>query len=258
MPRRSENTATIFRGPRHVPGSNVRRQKYASARARNGTKAFTAPTPAQTQQKAHQKYLARPDNNEQLTFLEWLRYYDHKKNPAKRYEDGTTLVGVKHFSVFNPLFFCQLLIMNMPHRKLDQLRDPQEDHLPEPNKYLVPARERLLEILGSKDAILQYLSSESHKRSYFETIVYYIQLLQKTYTPWQLGLIGNMFATSERSQFEIQYPLLPQQRTVYTRYYSLCRHASVTSTGHGPLHVLVPATNNQTTIARTTRNTNFF
>ena len=45
------------------------------------TKAFTAPTPEQTQQKAHQKYLARPDEDEQLTLLEWLRYYDHEKNP---------------------------------------------------------------------------------------------------------------------------------------------------------------------------------
>ena len=170
----------------------------------------------QTQQKAHHEYLARPDENEQLTFLEWLCYYDHKKNPAKRYEDGTTLVGVKHFSVFNPLFFYQLLIMHMPHRKLDQLRDPWEDHLLEPIKYFVPAREKLLEILGSKDAILQYLSSESNKRSYFETIVNYIQSVQDIYTLWHLGLIDNTFATSERSQFEIQYPLSPQQRAVYT------------------------------------------
>ena len=216
VPRRSENTATMFRGPRRVPGSNIGPQKYASARARNGTKAFTPPTPAQTQQKAHHEYLARPDENEQLTFLEWLCYYDHKKNPAKRYEDRTTLVGVKHFSVFNPLFFYQLLIMHMPHRKLDQLRDPWEDHLLEPIKYFVPAREKLLEILGSKDAILQYLSSESNKRSYFETIVNYIQSVQDIYTLWHLGLIDNTFATSERSQFEIQYPLSPQQRAVYT------------------------------------------
>ena len=84
VPRRSENTATMFRGPRRVPGSNIGPQKYASARARNGTKAFTPPTPAQTQQKAHHEYLARPDENEQLTFLEWSCYYDHKKNPAKQ------------------------------------------------------------------------------------------------------------------------------------------------------------------------------
>ena len=106
--------------------------------------------------------------------------------------------------------------MHMPHRKLDQLRDPWEDHLLEPIKYFVPAREKLLEILGSKDAILQYLSSESNKRSYFETIVNYIQSVQDIYTLWHLGLIDNTFATSERSQFEIQYPLSPQQRAVYT------------------------------------------
>ena len=93
--------------------------------------------------------------------------------------------------------------MNMLHRTLDQLRDPREDGLPEPIKYFVPARERLLEILGLKDVILQYLSSESHKRSYFDTIVYYIQSLQDIYTLWQLGVIDNKFATSKRSQFEI-------------------------------------------------------
>lgn len=185
------------------------------------TKLFTAPTPNQTQHKVHQKYLARPDDDEELTFLEWLRYYDHEKNPAKRYKDGTTLVGVKHFSVFNPVFFYQLLFMNMPHRTLDELRDPREDHLPEPIKHFVPASEKLQHILGSRDAILQCLSSESHKRSYLDTIILYIQSLQDIYTLWQLGAIDNTFATSERSQFEIQYPLSPQQRAIYTRYYSL-------------------------------------
>ena len=185
------------------------------------TKPFTAPTPNQTQHKVHQKYLARPDDDEELTFLEWLRYYDHEKNPAKWYKDGTTLVGVKHFSVFNPVFFYQLLFMNMPHRTLDELRDPREDHLPKHIKHFVPASEKLPHILGSRDAILQCLSNKSHKRSYLDTIVLYIQSLQDIYTLWQLGVIDNTFATSERSQFEIQYPLSPQQRAIYTRYYSL-------------------------------------
>ena len=171
------------------------------------TKPFTAPTPNQTQHKVHQKYLARPDDDEELTFLEWLRYYDHEKNPAKRYKDGTTLVGVKHFPVFNPVFFYQLLFMNMPHRTLDELRDRRENHLPKPIKHFVPASEKLQHILGSIDAILQCLPSQSHKRSYLDTIVLYIQSLQDIYTLWQLGVIDNTFATSERSQFKIQYPL---------------------------------------------------
>lgn len=105
------------------------------------TKAFTVPTPEQTQHKIHQKYLAHPDEDQQMTFLEWLRHYDHDKNPPKRYKDGTTLVGVKHFSLFNPVYFYQLLIMNFADSTLDELRDPREDRLPDPSKYLSP-RER--------------------------------------------------------------------------------------------------------------------
>ena len=185
------------------------------------TKPFTAPTPSQTQHKVHQKYLARSEDDEHLTFLEWLRHHDHEKNPPKCYEDGSTLVGVKHFSVFNRVFFYQLLIMNLPHRTLDELHDLREDHLPEPIKHFVPAREKLPNILGSRETILQYLSSESHKRSYLDTIVLYMQSLQDIYTLWQLGVSDNTFATSERSQFEMQYPSSTQQRAIYSRYLSL-------------------------------------
>lgn len=139
------------------------------------TKPFTAPTPNQTQHKVHQKYLAQSQDDEDLTFPEWLRHYDHDKNPPKQYKDGSTLVGVKHFSIFNSLFFYQLLIMNIPHRTLDELRDLREERLPEPINHFVPAREKLPNILGSREAILEYLSSESHKRSYLDTIVLYIQ-----------------------------------------------------------------------------------
>ena len=185
------------------------------------TKPFTAPTPGQTQHKVHLKYLGRPANDEHLTFLQWLREYDHDKNPPKRYKDGSTLVGVKHLSPFNPIFFYQLLIMNLPHRTLDELNDLREERLPEPIKHFVPAREKLPHILGSRETILEYLSSESHKRSYLETIVLYIQSLQDIYALWQLGVIDCTFASSERSQFELQYPLSPQQRAIYSRYLSL-------------------------------------
>ena len=128
-------------------------------------------------------------------------------------------MGVKHFSAFNPVYFYQLLIMNLPHRTLDELHDLREDRLPKPIKHFVPAKEKLPNILGSRDTIL--LSSESHKRSYLDTIVLYMQSLEDLYTLWQLGVIDNTFATSERSQFEMKYPLSPQQRAIYSRYLSL-------------------------------------
>ena len=54
-----------------------------------------------------------------------------------------------------------------------------------------------------------------------------MQSLQDIYTLWQLGVIDNTFATSEHSQFEMQYPLYPQQGAIYSTYLSLvetCRH----------------------------------
>ena len=49
----------------------------------------------------------------------------------------------------------------------------------------------------------------------------YVQSLQDIYTLWQLGVIDNTFATSEHSQIEMQYPLSPQQRAIYSTYLSL-------------------------------------
>ena len=111
--------------------------------------------------------------------------------------------------------------MNLPHWTLDELHNLREDRLPKPIKHFVPAKEKLPNILGSRDTILEYLSSESHKRSYLDTIVLYMQSLEDLYTLWQLGVIDNTFATSERSQFEMKYPLSPQQRAIYSRYLSL-------------------------------------
>ena len=112
------------------------------------TKAFTAPTPEQRDNKVHAKYLRRSPADGELTLLEWLRYYDVEKNPPKRYKDGTTLVGVKHLSIFNPAYFYQLLIMNFAHRTLAELHDDREERLPDPIKHFVPAKEKIATHLG--------------------------------------------------------------------------------------------------------------
>lgn len=118
------------------------------------TKPFTALMPTQSDHKVHGKYLRCSPEDEDLTFLEWLRRYDHDKNPPKAYKDGSTLVGVKTFSVFNPLYFYQLLVMNFPHRTIDELHDQREEKLPEPIKHFVHAKEKLPQILGSRDTVL--------------------------------------------------------------------------------------------------------
>ena len=185
------------------------------------TKSVTAPTPDQSCLKSHLKYLSRPPHNEEISFLKWLRLYDHEKSPPKPYKGGNTLVAVKHLSPFNPLYFYQLLVMNMPHHSVDELVDLHEDRLPQPIKYFVPAREKLPVILGSCNAILRYLSSESHKRSHVDTLLHYMKSLEDIYTMWQLGIIDTTFALCAWSQFKLQYRLSPQCRTCFIK--GLCR-----------------------------------
>ena len=61
------------------------------------TKQFTANTQSQASLKSHEKYCKRPVEEDDLTFLEWLRWYDQKD---KAYKSGTTLVRVKLRSPF--------------------------------------------------------------------------------------------------------------------------------------------------------------
>ena len=93
VPRRRQDTAVVLGRSWCLPGCDIFPQE---ARSNSHTKAFTAPTPDQMEHKIHLKYLACANEDEHMTFLEWLREYDHEKNPPKRYGDGNTLVGLKH------------------------------------------------------------------------------------------------------------------------------------------------------------------
>ena len=44
--------------------------------------------------------------------------------------------------------------MHYPHRTHNELRDPREDRLPEPIKYFIPACQKLPQIFGSREAIV--------------------------------------------------------------------------------------------------------
>ena len=179
------------------------------------TKGLTAPIPNQPSAKSHKKYLKRSPEDESLLFLHWLCLYDQEKSPPKAYKGGMTLVAVIHLLPFNPLYFYQLLVMNFPHRSFEELANPRLDRLPEPIKFFVPTREKLPHILGSRDAILTYLSSESHKRSHVETFLHYFKSLEDLYIMWQVGVIDKTFASSTVSHFELQYPLAPTIRCVH-------------------------------------------
>ena len=79
------------------------------------TKSITVPTREAEATKVYKAYLNRPNSQEQLTFLIWLRKYDAQKTPPKLYKPGsTTLVGAKMRSVFADEFFHQTTCCTFP------------------------------------------------------------------------------------------------------------------------------------------------
>ena len=60
--------------------------------------------------KTYQKYLQRSEEDENLTFLQWLRIYDDSPAQPKRYSSGSTLVGVKYLSVTNDVCCVRRMI----------------------------------------------------------------------------------------------------------------------------------------------------
>ena len=113
-------------------------QKIAWTNSR--TKSVTVPTPETEATKVYKAYLNRPNRQEQVGFLKWLRMYDAEKTPPKLYKQGTTtLVGTKMRSVFADQFFHQYNVLYIPHRKPEDLYHPDDQTLPAPIKCFAAA-----------------------------------------------------------------------------------------------------------------------
>lgn len=171
------------------------------------TKRFVAPTPEKTKTNTtYQKYLKRPDEEAETTFLQWLREYNESQRKPKKYTSGTTLVGVQQFSVFNPVFFFQHLLMNHPHTSEEQIHHSEEQQLPASVKYFRKATELLPELWMSQDAINSYFATESHKSHYINTISYYINSLHDIMRLWSIQVIPHDIVDIQTTSTETLFP----------------------------------------------------
>lgn len=151
------------------------------------TKRVTPPTPdSASTHSSYQKYLKRRQDENQLSFLEWLRAYNDSPTKPTRYRSGETLVGVKLLSMFNPLFFYQFLIMHHPHTCEHDLYHPDEDSLPAAVRYFVKAAELAPLIWNSQQGLRNYLAAEAHKAHFVDTVCYFISSLHDICHLWEL------------------------------------------------------------------------
>ena len=60
----------------------------------------------------HSKYLNRPRHAKHMSFLQWLRKYQHTAAAPKEYKAGNKLVSVCYASIFRDELFLHDLLMN--------------------------------------------------------------------------------------------------------------------------------------------------
>ncbi len=110
--------------------------------------------------------------------MEWLRFLDESKNPPVPYKGRSpVLVGVRHFSFFNPKYFFQFLLLNFPYRQLDTILPNNADDIPPAIRYFNTAASCMPQFFGNSQKFKDIIIHEGHKSYYIDTIITYVNSL---------------------------------------------------------------------------------
>ena len=143
------------------------------------TKPFTVPTSQNvSENKTVLKYWKRDNKFDSLSMLQWLRLLDTNKAEPKPYKHGSTLVGTKTVSVFNPEFFFQYVLLQHPHRHFKDLYHPEHENLPYQIRWYATAVSYFPHFWQDKEMVLSFFVTQGHQDSYITTIISYIASLQ--------------------------------------------------------------------------------
>ena len=119
-----------------------------------------------------------------------LRTHDTAKANPPMYKQQKCLVGIKYHSYFNAEFFFQYLLMNLPHRNLDELEHPNHDILPDDLKYFASCAVKIPDIF-TEVHIRDMLQNEGHKTYFINNVINYIENLRNVYHLWQIQVLQN-------------------------------------------------------------------
>ena len=77
-------------------------------------------------------YYAHPRHHDNLSLLEYHRLYNTSVTPPKLYKDNASiLVGLQYLSIYNRKYFFQYLLVNYPHRRVDDILPTTKDIPPQ-------------------------------------------------------------------------------------------------------------------------------
>ena len=164
----------------------------------------------------HNKYLKRTKDAEDLSFLQWLRNYQHTIAKPKRYKSGNTLVSVRYRTAFNDEFFFQDLLMNHPHRTLQQLFIPNYEQLPEQFRYFSCAVANRASEWADVNAAKTHFEKLGHRDYYINNLLSHIQSLLDILKLWQRQVLNKTNFIECLNPADV-HPLDEHQRAIFRR-----------------------------------------
>ena len=171
-------------------------------------KQFTENIQSQANLKSHERYCKRPNEENDLSFLQWLRLCDQKGKP---YKSSTTLVGVKLRRSFKDEYYYQHLLMNFPHKKVDELKHERHDNLPVAIKHFAAAVSLTPELWTNESAIRDHFSLIGNKDDYVETLIAYVNSRLDFSHLWQRRVVGGIPDLTIPSTLDCQDDMSPEQ-----------------------------------------------
>ena len=122
---------------------------------------------------------------ENLSFLQWLRNYQHTIANPKPYKSGNTLVSMRYATAFNDEFLFQDLLINHPHRTLQQLLIPNYEKLPEQFHYFSCAVANCPSEWADVNATKMHFKKLGQRDYYINNLLSHIQSLHDIPKLWQ-------------------------------------------------------------------------
>ncbi len=194
---------------------------FKMAWSNNGTKSYVPPRPSSAETNVLLMRYYRRNDEENVSLLEFLRTHDTSKASCPFYKHQKCLVGIKYVSYFNPDFFFQFLLINHPHRNLDDLKHPNHETLPHDLTYFASCLVNIPHLL-SEEFIREMLQKEGHKSYFIDNVVNFIDNTRNVYQLWQIQILRNDDFLS--LQTESQHDSLdPMQRAVLDTLKSFLR-----------------------------------
>ena len=169
----------FFLFPKKVAWSNSR------------TKRFAVPiSETDSHNQTLLKYWQRATQYDNLSLIDWLRLFNCNSVHPKPHKHGSTLVGTKIVSIFNNEHFFQYLLLNLAHRNIETLKQPNHQHLPQYRQWYAAAAHNFPDTWTNDDNLKSLLIKQRNLDYYVSAVLGHFASLDDLFYLSQIQVVS--------------------------------------------------------------------